>query len=191
MIYCFQRLLQQRVHPLVNLGNGVWVIQQAAGFFHDTRLDPSGRPREGVTLNNPAYAGAKIIVAGDNFACGSSRENAVTVMVDHGFRAFIAPSFGDIFFGNCFQNGVLPIRLPADRVARIRAILHELPGAEISIDLAAQSVLGPDGLSDRFEIDPFRKDCLLRGVDEINLTLGYEKDIAAFEARQRRELSWL
>ncbi|NDH61279.1 MAG: 3-isopropylmalate dehydratase small subunit [Alphaproteobacteria bacterium] len=165
--------------------------QQAAGFFHDTRLDPSGRPREGVTLNNPAYAGAKIIVAGDNFACGSSRENAVTVMVDHGFRAFIAPSFGDIFFGNCFQNGVLPIRLPADRVARIRAILHELPGAEISIDLAAQSVLGPDGLSDRFEIDPFRKDCLLRGVDEINLTLGYEKDIAAFEARQRRELSWL
>ena len=88
-------------------------------------------------------------------------------------------------------NGVLPIRLPADRVARIRAILHELPGAEISIDLAAQSVLGPDGLSDRFEIDPFRKDCLLRGVDEINLTLGYEKDIAAFEAKQRRELSWL
>ena len=165
--------------------------QQVAGFFHDMRLDPSGRPRDGVTLNNPAYAGARIIVAGDNFACGSSRENAVTVMVDHGFRAFIAPSFGDIFFGNCFQNGVLPIRLPADRVARIRVILHELPGAEVSIDLAGQTVLGPDGKSDRFEVDPFRKDCLLKGVDEVALTLGYEKDIAAFEGKQRQEMSWL
>ena len=165
--------------------------QQLAGFFHDMRLDPSGRPRDGVTLNNPAYAGARIIVAGANFACGSSRENAVTVMVDQGYRAFIAPSFGDIFFNNCFQNGVLPIRLPADRVARIRAILHELPGAEVSIDLDEQSVLGPDGRSDRFEIDPFRKECLLKGVDEVNLTLGYEKDIVAFEAKQRQEMGWL
>ena len=165
--------------------------QQVDAMFHDMRYDANQQRRADFVLNQPAYADAKIIVADRNFACGSSRENAVTVMVDNGFRAFIAPSFGDIFFTNCFQNGVLPIRLPADRVARIRAILHELPGAEISIDLAAQSVLGPDGLSDRFEIDPFRKDCLLRGVDEINLTLGYEKDIAAFEARQRRELSWL
>ena len=165
--------------------------QQAEGFFHDMRLDPNGRPREGVPLNNPGFAGSKIIVAGDNFACGSSRENAVTVMVDHGFRAFIAPSLGDIFFGNCFQNGVLPIRLPADRVARMRAILHELPGAEISIDLAAQTVLGPDGKSDRFEVDPFRKDCLLKGVDEVALTMGYEKEIAAFESKQRQEMSWL
>ena len=139
----------------------------------------------------PAFAGAKIVVAERNFACGSSRENAVTVMVDNGLRAFIAPSFGDIFFNNCFQNGVLPIRLPADRVARIRAILHELPGAEVSIDLAEQSVQGPDGRSDRFEIDPFRKECLLKGVDEVNLTLGYEKDIVAFEAKQRQEMGWL
>ena len=169
-------------------GNG----KHYGGFlFHDIRFADDGAENPGFVLNRPEYRAARILVGNTNFACGSSRENAVTVMVDHGFRAFIAPSFGDIFFGNCFQNGVLPIRLPADRVARIRAILHELPGAEISIDLAAQSVLGPDGLSDRFEIDPFRKDCLLRGVDEINLTLGYEKDIAAFEARQRRELSWL
>ena len=165
--------------------------RQVEGFFHDTRLDPSGRPREGVTLNNPAYKGAKIIVGNTNFACGSSRENAVTVMMDNGYRAFIAPSFGDIFFNNCFQNGALPIRLPADRVARIRVILHELPGAEISIDLAEQTVLGPDGKSDRFEVDPFRKDCLLKGVDEVALTLGYEKDIAAFEGKQRQEMSWL
>ena len=136
---------------------------QIHGYFHDFRLDPNGRPREGVTLNNPAYKDAKIIVANYNFACGSSRENAVTVMVDNGFRSFIAPSFGDIFFNNCFQNGCLPIRLPADRVARIRVILHELPGAKISIDLAAQTVVGPDGQTDRFEIDSFRKDMPAEG----------------------------
>ncbi len=165
--------------------------QQVVGFFHDMRLDPNGRPREGVTLNNPAYAGAQIIVGNQNFACGSSRENAVTVMVDNGYRAFIAPSFGDIFFNNCFQNGVLPIRLPADRVARIRVILHELPGAKLSIDLANQTVVGPDGRTDNFEIDSFRKDMLLKGTDSITFTLGYEKDIARFEEAQRREISWL
>jgi 3-isopropylmalate/(R)-2-methylmalate dehydratase small subunit len=156
--------------------------QQLEGFFHDMRLDRSGGLREGVTL---------IIVAADNFACGSSRETAVTVMVDKGYRAFVAPSFGDIFFNNCFSNGVLPVRLPADRVARIRVVLHELPGAKISIDLEAQTVVGPDGRTDRFEIDSFRKECLLKGVDSIDLTLGYGTDIAAFEERQRREMSWL
>ena len=165
--------------------------QQLAGFFHDLRLDPSGRPRDGVTLNNPAYAGAKIIVAGENFACGSSRENAVTVMVDQGYRAFIAPSFGDIFFNNCFQNGALPIRLDAARAAELRGMLHASPGARIRIDLASQTVVGPDGKTDRFEIDSFRKDCLLKGADEVSLTLSYDKDIKAFEAKQRQELSWL
>jgi len=165
--------------------------RQVEGFFHDMRLDPNGRPREGVTLNNPAYKGAKIIVANTNFACGSSRENAVTTMVDNGFRAFIAPSFGDIFFNNCFQNGALPIRLPAARVAEIRAALTAKPGTGVRIDLASQTVVGPDGKTDRFEIDSFRKDCLLKGVDEVSLTLGYEKQIAAFEARQRQDMSWL
>lgn len=165
--------------------------RQVEGFFHDTRLDPNGRPREGVTLNNPAYKGAKIIVGNTNFACGSSRENAVTTMVDNGFRAFIAPSFGDIFFNNCFQNGCLPIRLPAERVARMRVILHELPGAEIAIDLAKQTVVGPDGKTDSFEIDPFRKEMLLQGADEVKITLGYEADIKRFEDRQRQEMPWL
>jgi len=165
--------------------------RQVEGFFHDTRLDPNGRPREGVTLNNPAYKGAKIIVANTNFACGSSRENAVTTMVDNGFRAFIAPSFGDIFFNNCFQNGCLAIRLPAERVARMRVILHELPGAEIAIDLEKQTVVGPDGKTDKFEIDSFRKEMLLKGADEVKITLGYETDIAKFEARQRQEMPWL
>ncbi|SKA34814.1 3-isopropylmalate/(R)-2-methylmalate dehydratase small subunit [Enhydrobacter aerosaccus] len=165
--------------------------QQVEGFFHDMRLDPNGRPREGVTLNNPAYKGAQIIVGNQNFACGSSRENAVTVMVDHGYRAFIAPSFGDIFFNNCFQNGCLPIRLPAERVARLRVILHELPGAKISIDLAGQTVKGPDGQTDSFEIDSFRKEMLLKGTDSITFTLGYEKDIARFETAQRQDVPWL
>jgi 3-isopropylmalate/(R)-2-methylmalate dehydratase small subunit len=165
--------------------------RQVEGFFHDFRLDPNGRPREGVTLNNPAYKGAKIIVGNTNFACGSSRENAVTTMVDNGFRSFIAPSFGDIFFNNCFQNGCLPIRLPADRVARIRVILHELPGAEIAIDLAKQTVTGPDGKTDNFEVDPFRKEMLLKGADEVKITLGYEADIKRFEDKQKQEMPWL
>jgi 3-isopropylmalate/(R)-2-methylmalate dehydratase small subunit len=165
--------------------------RQVEGFFHDFRLDPNGRPREGVTLNNPAYKGARIIVGNYNFACGSSRENAVTTMVDNGFRAFIAPSFGDIFFNNCFQNGCLAIRLPAERVARIRVILHELPGAEIAIDLDKQTVLGPDGKTDGFEIDSFRKEMLLKGADEVKITMGYEADIKRFEDRQRQEMPWL
>ncbi len=165
--------------------------RQVEGFFHDFRLDPNGRPREGVTLNNPAYKGAKIMVGNTNFACGSSRENAVTTMVDNGFRSFIAPSFGDIFFNNCFQNGCLPIRLPADRVARIRVILHELPGAEIAIDLAKQTVTGPDGQVDSFEVDPFRKEMLLKGADEVKITIGYENDIKRFEDKQKQEMPWL
>jgi len=165
--------------------------RQVEGFFHDTRLDPNGRPREGVTLNNPAYKGARIMVANTNFACGSSRENAVTTMVDNGFRAFIAPSFGDIFFNNCFQNGCLAIRLPAERVARMRVILHELPGAEIAIDLETQTVVGPDGKTDKFEIDSFRKEMLLKGADEVKITLGYDADIKRFEDRQKQEMPWL
>jgi len=113
------------------------------------------------------------------------------VMVDNGFRAFVAPSFGDIFFNNCYQNGVLPIVLPAERVAALRALLHARPGSTITVDLARQRVVGPDGAEDAFEIDSFRKDCLLRGVDEIALTLSHEAEIAGFEARSRAERDWL
>ena len=177
--------------PKVTGSSSPHLRRQVEGFFHDMRLDPTGRPREGVTLNNPAYKGAKIIVANTNFACGSSRENAVTTMVDNGFRAIIAPSFGDIFFNNCFQNGCLAIRLPADRVARMRVILHELPGVEIAIDLAKQTVVGPDGKTDSFEVDSFRKEMLLKGADEVKITLGYDADIKRFEDRQRQEMPWL
>ena len=164
---------------------------QVSAVFNDLRYDPEGRPRPDFVMNQKAFADAKIVVAERNFACGSSRENAVTVMLDNGLRAFIAPSFGDIFFNNCFQNGALPIRLDAARVATIRAALRIKPGSKITIDLANQTVTGPDGKADRFEIDSFRKECLLKGVDEVNLTLSYEADIVRFEQRQRGELSWL
>jgi 3-isopropylmalate/(R)-2-methylmalate dehydratase small subunit len=165
--------------------------QQVPAMFHDLRFDTEGAPRPDFVLNQPAFAAAQIIVSDRNFGCGSSRENAVSVMVDNGFRAFIAPSFGDIFFNNCFQNGVLPIRLSAERVAVLRRLLREAPGATISVDLANQRVTGPDGQSDVFEIDSFRKDCLLKGVDEVSLTMTYEQDIARFEARQKEERDWL
>jgi 3-isopropylmalate/(R)-2-methylmalate dehydratase small subunit len=165
--------------------------QQVSAMFHDLRFDTEGAPRPDFVLNQPAFAAAQIIVSDRNFGCGSSRENAVSVMVDNGFRAFIAPSFGDIFFNNCFQNGVLPIRLSAERVAVLRRLLREAPGATISVDLASQRVTGPDGQSDVFEIDSFRKDCLLKGVDEVSLTMTYEQDIARFEARQKEERDWL
>jgi 3-isopropylmalate/(R)-2-methylmalate dehydratase small subunit len=164
---------------------------QAAILFHDLRYDAEGEPRSDFVLNQKSFEGARIVVAGRNFGCGSSREVAVTVMVDNGFRAFIAPSFGDIFFNNCFQNGALPIRLEATRVAALRAALHASPGARIRVNLAGQTVIGPDGTTDQFEIDSFRKECLLKGIDEVKLTLGYESTIAAFERRQHEEMSWL
>jgi 3-isopropylmalate/(R)-2-methylmalate dehydratase small subunit len=164
---------------------------QIRALFHDLRYDAEGNARPEFVMNQPAFMGGRIVVAERNFGCGSSRENAVTVMVDNGFRAFIAPSFGDIFFNNCFQNGALPIRLDASRVAEILAMLHAAPGARIEVDLTAQTVIAPDGNTDKFEIDSFRKDCLLKGVDEVNLTLSYERDIGRFEASQRLEMSWL
>ncbi|MDQ8728479.1 3-isopropylmalate dehydratase small subunit [Bradyrhizobium sp. LHD-71] len=164
---------------------------QVDAMFHDLRFNPDGSSRGEFILNKPAFAGAKIVVAARNFGCGSSRENAVTVMLDNGFRAFIAPSFGDIFFNNCLQNGALPVKLDEARVAAIRQMLHQSPSRTISIDLATQSVTGPDGQTDRFDIDPFRKDCLLKGVDDVDLTLTYRNEIERFEAAQRQELPWL
>ena len=165
--------------------------KQVDAMFHDLRLDANGAPRPDFVLNRPEYRGARILVADRNFGCGSSRENAVTVMVDNGFRAFVAPSFGDIFFNNCFQNGVLPVRLPAARVDALRALLRASPGASLTIDLAAQTVSAPDGGVDAFEIDSFRRDCLLQGVDEISLTLGHAEEIARFEEQARTARPWV
>jgi 3-isopropylmalate/(R)-2-methylmalate dehydratase small subunit len=159
-------------------------------LFHDVRFARDGAERPEFILNQPAFRPARILVAAENFACGSSREAAVWALVAYGFRAFIAPSFGDIFAQNCGKNGALAVRLPGETVARLRAQLHERPGAEMTVDLVGQTVTGPDGARHAFEVDPFLRECLLRGQDEIALTLGHEAAIAAFEERHRGETPW-
>jgi 3-isopropylmalate/(R)-2-methylmalate dehydratase small subunit len=160
-------------------------------LFHDLRFDDGGAPKGDFVLNREPYRDARILVAERNFACGSSREQAVWSVYDYGIRAVIAPSFGDIFFNSSFQNGLLPIVLPAEHVAALRAALEQTPGAHIGVDLAAQEVRGPGGSIDKFEIDAFRKECLLAGVDNIAFTLGHREQIAAFEKEYERKVSWL
>ena len=151
-------------------------------LFHDLREGDASFP-----LARPEHAGAQILVAAENFGCGSSREAAVWALAGAGFEAWIAPSFGDIFLENSFKNGIAALVLPADCVARLREQLAAHPGAEVSIDLPAQAVRFPDGRVERFEIDAFRKACLLEGLDEIDLTLRHESAIAAHEARIKDE----
>ncbi len=165
--------------------------KMAPYLFYDVRYNDNGTPKPDFIMNKAEYKDAEIVVAARNFACGSSREMAVTVLKDNGYKSVIAPTFGDIFFSNCFQNGVLPVMLPEPRVTELLRFLLELPGAKITVDLPSQTVTGPDGKIDRFEIDSFRKDCLLQGIDEIAMTLGYEAQIKAFEARRTAGAEWL
>jgi 3-isopropylmalate/(R)-2-methylmalate dehydratase small subunit len=160
-------------------------------LFNDLRFDDAGAPKPDFVLNRDAYRDARILVADRNFGCGSSREHAVWSLYDYGFRTVIAPSFGDIFFNNSFQNGLLPAVLPVERVAALRTLLQQQPGAHLRVDLAAQTVGGPDGIVDSFDIDPFRKECLLAGTDEIAFTLSHRDEIAAFEKNHESKVSWL
>ena len=160
------------------------------GLFYDLRFDGDGKLRPDFVLNDPRYAGAGVLIAGENFGCGSSREHAPWALLDYGVRCVIAPSFADIFYGNCFQNGLLPIALPADAV---QALMDEAKGGNhvFSVDLAAQTVTAPSGRSFRFEIDPSRKEKLLKGLDSIGETLQRAPDIDAYEARQGLARPWL
>ena len=160
-------------------------------LFHDVRFEADGAEKPDFVLNQAPYRAARILVAAENFGCGSSREAAVWALDANGFRSVIAPSLGDIFHQNCFKNGLLPVILPADVVAGLRGQLHARPGATMSVDLEAQTVTAPDGTAHRFEIDPFRKQMLATGQDEIALTLGHDAEIRAFEARQKGEMGWL
>src|SRR5262245_22161103 len=160
-------------------------------FFHDVRFNPDGSENGDFILNQAPYRGARILVTAENFGCGSSRESAVWALMGAGFRCVIGPSFGDIFFENCFKNGVLAAVLPPRAAAELRRQLHDRPGAPIAVDLASQTLTGPDGRAHRFEVDPFRKQALLKGQDEIALTLEYTREIEAFEARHAREMPWL
>lgn len=152
-------------------------------LFHDWRfLDDAGeQPNPDFALNAARYQGASVLVAGDNFGCGSSREHAPWALEDFGFRVIIAPSFADIFYGNCIKNGMLPVRLSRDQVQQIMAWIEKNPGARVAVDLEERQVQAGDQAY-HFEIDAFHRECLLNGWDDIGLTLKREADIASFEA---------
>jgi 3-isopropylmalate/(R)-2-methylmalate dehydratase small subunit len=156
-------------------------------LFRDLRFTADGAERPDFVLNRPEFRAAGVVVGERNFGCGSSRENAVWALADYGFRAAIAPSFGDIFKNNCVKNGVLPVVLPSETVASLITQLQGAPGARVQIDLPSQQVTLPDGTQHGFEIDPFAKHCLLEGVDEIAFTLSQADQISAFENRYGRE----
>ena len=163
--------------------------EYASFLFADLRFDSEGKETE-FAYNLPAFRAAQIFVADVNWGCGSSRENAVTALRANGIRAVIAPSFGDIHYNNCIKNGVLPVRLDEATCAELRAQLHAGPGAEIAIDLEAQSLTGPDQRSHAFEIDAFDKHRLLNGLDDIGMTLEHAADIQGFATRYRESFPW-
>jgi 3-isopropylmalate/(R)-2-methylmalate dehydratase small subunit len=157
-------------------------------LFHDLRFRADGTPNPDFVLNEPRYDDAKILVARRNFACGSSRENAVWALYDYGFRVALAPSFGDIFFSNSIKNGLLPIVLPDDVIDGLFADLKRFPDARVGIDLAEQTVGLPGGIHRAFEIDAFAKHCFLNGLDELDYTLTRMDEIVAFEKRHKAEI---
>jgi len=169
--------------------------QGSAGYerflFHDVRFNADGSEKPEFVLNQAPYRPATIVVAAENFGCGSSREAAVWALMAYGIRVVIAPSLGDIFHQNCFKNGLLPVILPAGIVADVRRQLHARPGAALTADLETQTVTAPDGAAHRFEVEAFARQMLLTGQDEIALTLGYEAQIREFETRHRAEVPWL
>jgi 3-isopropylmalate/(R)-2-methylmalate dehydratase small subunit len=161
------------------------------GLFYDWRKRKDGSPDPTFFLNQPRYQGATILLTRDNFGCGSSREHAPWALLDQGFRCVIAPSFADIFYNNCFQNGILPVVLRSEEVQSLMKKVLASDGYKLTIDLGLQTVTTPVGEQHRFGIEPFRKDCLYRGLDSIGLTLQHEQAIAAYEASRKPEVPWL
>ena len=153
-------------------------------LFYDWRFDPDGSLKAGFELNQPRFTGAVILVARANFGCGSSREHAPWALLDYGFRSIIAPSFADIFYNNCFKNGMLPVALSEEQVERLFQRAAENPGYELTVDLTRQWVTDDSGLRFSFEVDPFRRECLLKGLDDIGLTLQHDDKIREHEARR-------
>lgn len=162
----------------------------AEGLFYEMRYDVDGSKKPFV-LDTPPYTKAEILVSGENFGCGSSREHAPWALLDFGIRCVIAPSFADIFFNNCFKNGILPIVLPKDDVDKLMDDAQRGANAKITVDLEKQEIKGPDGGTIRFQVDAFRKHCLLNGLDDIGLTLQKAAAIDMFEHKNRHQLGWL
>jgi 3-isopropylmalate/(R)-2-methylmalate dehydratase small subunit len=187
--------------PMINVDTDMIIPKQflktikrtglGKALFHELRTRPDGSPNPDFVLNKPAYAKAKILVTGPNFGCGSSREHAPWALQDSGIRCVIASSFADIFYNNCFKNGILPLIVPQEIVDKLMDDAERGANAIISIDLEKQEIRGPDGGCVRFEIEPFRKQCLLNGWDDIDLTLRNEKRISDFETRRKAESPWL
>jgi 3-isopropylmalate/(R)-2-methylmalate dehydratase small subunit len=160
-------------------------------FLYDLRFDEAGRPQAEFVLNDPAFLDAKILVTGRDFGCGSSREGAAFAVMDYGLRALVGPSFGEIFQVNCIQNGILAITLPESTIQDLWRQLRERPGAAMTIDLPNQSVIAPDRSAHAFDISPLRKDRLVRGIDDIDVTLGYRDAIERFELKRHAAVPWL
>lgn len=156
-------------------------------LFYDWRFDESGTPNPNFELNRPEFAGASLLVARQNFGNGSSREHAVWALLDYGIRAVIAQSFADIFFNNCFKNGVLPVVLTEAEVDHLHRAVAANPGYQVTVDLESLAVYDDQGFRASFSVDEFRRDCMLRGVDDIGLTLEHVDQINKFEARREKE----
>lgn len=186
--------------PLVNVDTDMIIPKQflktvqrtglSKGLFYEMRFDENGKPKQGFVLDQPAYRNARILVSGDNFGCGSSREHAPWALLDAGIRCVIAPSFADIFYNNCFKNGILPIVLPQEQVDLLMDDAQRGANAVVTVDLEKQEITGPDGGTIRFDIDPFRKHCLLNGLDDIGLTLQKADKIGAFESSRKISQPW-
>ena len=187
--------------PLINVDTDMIIPKQflktikrsglGVNLFDEMRYDDDGNEIPDFVLNKPAYRNAEILVAGDNFGCGSSREHAPWALLDFGIRCVIAPSFADIFFNNCFKNGILPIVLPQEDVDKLMDDAERGANATLTVDLENQVITGPDGGSIAFEVDAFRKHCLLNGLDDIGLTLEKSASIEAFEAKAAQERPWV
>ena len=160
-------------------------------LFYDWRYLKDGTPNPDFELNDPAYKGARILVTGDNFGCGSSREHAAWAIADYGINTIISTSYADIFYSNCFKNGILPVVVTKEELDRLKREVASGKGVRFSVDLEKQELATPGGAVIRFEIDGFRKDALLKGLDDIDLTLQHAEKIDAFEKRQKKHLHWL
>jgi len=187
--------------PLVNIDTDMIIPKQflktihrsglGKNLFDEMRFDREGNENPDFVLNQPAYRNAQIIVAGENFGCGSSREHAPWALLDFGIRCVISTSFADIFFNNCFKNGILPVVLPADAVAALMDDARNGENARLTVDLESQTVTGADGTAYHFDIDPHRKHCLLNGLDDIGQTLEKASAIDAFEAMSSQSRPWV
>jgi len=187
--------------PLVNIDTDMIIPKQflktiqrsglGKNLFDEMRYDDDGAEIPDFVLNQPAYRQAQILIAGDNFGCGSSREHAPWALADFGIKAIISTSFADIFYNNCFKNGMLPIVLPQDQVDILMEDARKGENARIAIDLESQIVTSADGLEFHFQVDPFKKHCLLNGLDDIGLTLEKVSSIDAFEAASTQARPWV